>query len=588
MLFAGTLFAQDSTPVSEIFKTKLADMQSDDEGKVKNARQDWQKICFEAGAPTHLAGTPAQKNVVVKLMADALKNENLNESARFWLVRQLGRLDNGDNAELIATFVGDDRTVRDEAVWALANIPNEKAEKVLEKLLLLARKNDADKIIALENALKYRAQRKPVELPTLDDVLKSLENVDLKACQYVLPNMPWMTDAEAAKATNFKARFAKLQPEAKVLLADAMTARRDKRFKTFALEMTKDDNEAVKLAGYRTLGPLGDASVLPILMEKIREGGDLGETVRDSLSRLNFDGADKMLLDAYEKTTDNGTKVDLLKIFNRRKGTIAVPAFESGLNSPDEAIRRDSIRSLEDIGQQSSIPVLVDRYFAEEKKDFRDAIEKAIVQIECRYSDESGRGKAICTEIAKRNETEQAQLIPVLGKIGGKEVGEFVLEQYRNGKPAVKEAAFRSLCNWTDASVAEELYKVAMSNDSKASTAARAYIRIVTLNEHGRNDKEKLAYVEKAMSVSKTDDDRRFLLTRLDPSRCIEVFRFAMKYIDNPELEQAACKSVVDMANDTGFHMRYRTEIEPFLDKVIEKSKDNNHVERAKRYKARR
>jgi len=42
------------------------------------------------------------------------------------------------------------------------------------------------------------------------------------------------------------------------------------------------------------------------------------------------------------------------------------------------------------------------------------------------------------------------------------------------------------------------------------------------------------------------------------------------------------------MANDTGFHMRHREEIEPYLDMVIEKSKDNDHVERAKRYKARR
>ncbi len=579
LLFCGTIFAQNATPVAGVFKTKLSDMQSDDENKAKNARQDWQKICLEAGAP----GQEKQKAEVVRLMAEALGTK-LKMPARFWLVRQLGRLDNGDNAALIGKFFSDeDRTVRDEAVWGLANIPNEKAGKVIDKLL--AGEKDPDKKLALQNALKYRAGRKAIDLPKLDDIVKTLDST---AWQYSLPNLPWLIDVKFTDIPNAKARFAKLKPEAKVLLADAFTARRDSGFVPTALEMVKDENEAVRLAGYRALGPLGDASVLPVLMAKIREGGDLGNTVRDSLARLNFDGADQALLDLYGKTTDNGTKTDLLKVFNVRKGTISVPAFESGLKSSDEAIRRDAIRSLEDIGQQSSVPALVDRYFVEDKKDFREAIERALVQIESRYGDEDGRGAAICVEIEKRNEIEQAGLVPLLGKIGGPEIRKFVLEQYRNGKPTVREAAFRALCNWNDASVAEELHKVAMSDDPKAATAARAYIRIVTLSEHGRNDKDKLAYVEKAMSVAKSDEDRRFLLTRLDPSRCIEVFRFAMKYIDEPELEQAACKAVIDMANDTGFHTRYRAEIEPFLDKVIEKSKDKNHVERAKRYKARR
>lgn len=584
MLLCGTVFAQDTAQLAEQFKSKLADMQSDDANKIKNGQQDWQKICFEAGTPAQ----EKQKTEVVKLMAEALEKDGLKNTAKYWLIRQLGRLDDGENAELIGRFADDkERTVRDEAVWALANITNEKAGKTLEEML--AKETNADKKLALQNALKYRAERKAVDLPKLDDILKSLEAGNSKACQYVLPNLPWLTKSDVSTVPNFKDRFAKLVPEAKVLWADGMTARRDKSFVPFALAMTTDENESVRLAGFRALGPLGDASVLPILMTKIREGGDLGDTVRDSLARLNFDGADKMLLEAYDKSTDNGVKGNLLNVFNRRKGTIATPAFEAALKSSDEGIRRDAIRSLESIGQQASIPVLVDRYFVEEKKDMRDAIKKAIVQIESRYGDTEGRGKAFCDEIAKRNEKEQVQLIPIAGKIAGPDVGRFILDRYKNGKPAVQEAAFKALCNWTDASLAGELFQVASSNDDpRAAVAARAYIRIVTLNEHGRNDKDKLAYVEKAMSVAKSDDDKRFLLSRLDPSRCLEVFRFAVKHIDNPNLDQAACKAVVDMTNDTGFHMRHREEIEPWLDKVIEKSKDPNHVERAKRYKARR
>lgn len=584
LFLCGTLFAQDGQPIAEIFKIKLADMQSNDEGKVKNASQDWQKICFEAGSP----GQDKKKAEAVKLMAETLESDSLNDTACFWLIRQLGRLDNGENAALIGKFVNDkEQKICDEAIWSLANIPNEKAGKVLEELS--AKSDDADKILALQNALKYRAKRKTVNLPKLDDILKSLESNDPKACDYILSNLPWLVDVQFSVVPNYKERFTRLRPQAQSLLMDGLSSCRDESALPLAIDMIKSNDEQIFLAGFRAIGLLGDASTLTLLLDKICEGGDLGNTVRNSLSRLDFDGADRMLMDAYKKTTDNNVKLHLLNVFNQRKGTIAIPAFETGLKSDSEEIRRESIRSLESVGRQSSIPALIDRYFDEDKKEIREAIEKAIVHIESRYGDTDGRGSMFCDEIAKRNEKEQIQLLPIAGKIAGPNISKFIFEQYKSDKPAIQEAAFKALCNWTDASICEELLKVASSDmDPRAPIAARSYIRVVTLNEHGRNDKDKLAYVERAMSVAKSDDDKRFLLSRLDPSRCIEVFRFAIRYIDNPALDQAACKAVVDMANDTGFHAKYRTEIEPYLDKVIEKSNDKNHVERAKRYKSRR
>ena len=581
----GTLFAQEGAPpVGQLFNTKLADMQSDDANRMKNGQQDWQRVCFQAGAP----GQEELKAEVLQLMAEALEKGGLNSQTTMWLLRQMGRLDDGGHAELIGQFFADeDRLVHDEAVWSLANIPNEKARVVIEDLL--SKENDDDRTQALQNALKYRAERKAVDLPKLDEILKSLESGNPNVHQHVLPNLPWLVDVRFSDVPNYKERFEKLNPQSQSLLMDGLVSRRDKTALPLALSMIKSDEAQIRLAGFRALGPLGDEKVLPFLLDNIKEGGDFGNTVRDSLARLNYNGADKMLLEMYEKATDDGIKLGLLNVFNRRKGTIAIPAFEAGLKSANETIRRESIRSLELLGQQASIPALVNRYFVEEKRDILDKIERAIVQIESRYGDEDGRGKMFCGVIAKRNEAEQVQLLPIAGRIGGPDVGTFVLEQYKNGRPAIQEAAFRALCNWTDTSIADELLKVASSQDDpRAPVAARSYIRIVTLHEHGRNDADKLAYVERAMSIAKSDDDKRFLLSRLDPSRCIEVFRFAVQYIDDPNLDQAAFKAVIDMANDTGFHTRYRAEIDPYLDKVIERSTENNYVERAKRFKDRR
>ena len=584
MFLCGTLLAQDTASVADRFTTQLADMQSDDANKVRNAHQDWQRICFEAGAP----GNDVRKAEVVKLMTLALEKDDLKDAAKYWLLRQLGRLDNGDHAALIGKFVADrERTVRDEAIGALANIPSDQAGRVLEELL--GRENNADRKLALQNALNYRARQKTIDLPKLDEIVKSLETGDLKASEHVLSNLYWLVDVRFSDVPNYRERFAKLAPQAQVLLTDALVARRDKSIVPLALEMVKSDEEQVRFAGFRALGPLGDPRVVPVLLENILGGGDLTVAVRDSLARLNFDGADKMLLDEYSKTDNNRVKVELTRVFRTRAGTIAVPVCEAGLKSDDEDIRRISIEFLEAIGQQSSILVLVDRYFAEEKRDIRDPIERAILRIEARNSDVDDRGKMFCDTLAKRSESEQVQLLPLAGRIGGSYTRTFVLAQLTTGTPAIREAAFRALCDWTDVAIADDLLTIASSqNDPRAPAAARSYIRIVTLHEEGRNDRDKFAYVEKAMSVAKSDEDKQFLLSRLDQSRCIEVFRLAVEYIDNPNLEQVVYKAIVDLANDTGFHMRHREEIEPYLDIVIEKSTDNGHVDRARRYKERR
>jgi len=620
MLFlGGTLLAQSLPTLSDVFNDQLVAMQSDDANRVKNAQQDWQNICFQAGAP----GYDGMKAEAVKLMASALREQELKDSAKFWLIRQLGRLDNGDNAALIGSFVANrERIIRDEAIGALAHIPNERAGKVLEELL--AAENDAEQKIALQNALNFRAQQKAVDLPKLDDILKALETGDLAATDRLLPTLPWLVDVKISDLPNYTVRFNSLTPQVQVLLMDALAACRDRSAAPLAGGMTLSDNEQVRLAGFRALGFFGNANVIPgggtsvnVLLQSIREPGEIGDTVRDSLARLNFDGADSQLVRVYQSSNDNAVKYDLTRVFIRRAGTqlvrvyqssndnavkydltrvfirragtIAVPAVETGLKSDDENLRRISIQYFENIGQQASIPALAEQYLVEPNNDIRGAIDRAIVRIETRYSDADGRGKAFIEAIEKRNEAEQVRLLPILGNISGTAAREFVMNKYTTGSPAIRAAAFQSLCNWTDISVAEELFKVAsLPDDPRAANASRSYIRIITLRDEGRNAQDRLAFLEKAMSVARTDENKNFLLSRLGDSRSIEAFRFAVAYIDDAALDQAVCRAIVDMVNDTGFHMRHREEIEPFLDKVIEKSRDNGHVDRARRYKERR
>ncbi|MDR1964612.1 MAG: HEAT repeat domain-containing protein [Planctomycetaceae bacterium] len=585
----GFVFGQENRSVVEVFNEKLAAMIDSDSGKAQNAQQDWQKFCFQIGAP----GQETRKAEAVRLMIEALGNPE-TAKAHLWFIRQLGRLGDGTAVKVISSFLDvEDRLVRDEAVWALANIPDNEAGAILKTQL--NKETETTKKTAIENALKYRNNLAAAAIPALEEIVKTLEGSDKTAWDYTLPKLAWLHDVKIGSLQNYKERFLELDPLAQILLLDALAAMRDRSALPLAVELTKSNdetkneakNEAKKLAGYRALGLLGDSSVLPLLTEKMGADGDLGNTVRDSFVRLNFNGADAAIMELYEKQTDLAVKSEFLDVLRKRQGTIAIPAFESGLASSSEGIRQRSIYALESIGEPTSIPVLISRYFREEKRELRDAIDRAVVRISSRYGDQDGRGEVFCDEIIKRNEKEQAELLPILGKIGGTAAQKLVTEFLANGNEELKNAAFKSLCNWSDASVADDLYKIAvLENDSRSPAATKAYLRVVTLRAE-RSVKDSLILFQKGMEVAKSVDDKQFLLTRIETARSIEVFRFAVLFLDDAELNQAACRAIVDMANDNGFYMKNRKEIDPVLDKVIAVSKDTKHVDRAKRYKER-
>jgi len=178
-------------------------------------------------------------------------------------------------------------------------------------------------------------------------------------------------------------------------------------------------------------------------------------------------------------------------------------------------------------------------------------------------------------------------MLPLIGRVGGQRAKELVLNLLGNGSAELKAAAFQALCNWPDATVADALAGFAQQgNDVRARQASRAYIRVVTLREE-RSTEESMKLFEKAMSLAKSTDDRQLLLTRIETARSMEVFRFAVKFLDDFDLQQAACRAVLDMANDHGFYVNNREEIDPVLDKVMNITTDNNHKERILRYKER-
>jgi len=315
--------------------------------------------------------------------------------------------------------------------------------------------------------------------------------------------------------------------------------------------------------------------------------GDAWLTVRDSLAKLNFDGADQALMDIVRRVEDNGRRNRVLEAISLRRAACFIGLFEEFLSHEDDTTRNISVGGLEAIADARAIPALVNRWFLEnENKGLKDRIENVIVNLSARLSDDDGRGEALCKSVDGRSDADKVAMLPMIGRVGGQRAKELVLNLLNNGSAELKAAAFQALCNWPDAMVADELAGFAQGNDVRARQASRAYIRVVTLREE-RPVAESMKLFENAMSLAKSTEDRQLLLTRIETARSMEVFRYAVTFLDDSDLQQAACRAVLDMANDHGFYVNNRTEIDPVLDKVMNVTQDNSHKERILRYQDR-
>ncbi len=152
--------------------------------------------------------------------------------------------------------------------------------------------------------------------------------------------------------------------------------------------------------------------------------------------------------------------------------------------------------------------------------------------------------------------------------------------------PAIREAAVRALCNWPDAEVADKLLQEATESDNRAHRrmALRAYIRVVSLKSD-RPEAETLAMLQNAFQLASGVDEKRLAIERAGAVRTMEAVAWIAESLDDAELAQAACGSVVELAHHRFLRHPNMKTLGPILERVVEISDDSAIVERAKRYR---
>lgn len=373
--------------------------------------------------------------------------------------------------------------------------------------------------------------------------------------------------------------FPHLPASGKALLLSALAAAGNKAAMPVALSAAESQEERVRLAGLRALAELGDASVVPLLVETMAGGGSAGGAARESLQQVYGQGVDEAIIEAMRRA-ETGMRGALIDVLSARVAVTAAPVLFEEAKRGDSDIRNRAIRALGNLAEPKHVPAMISLLLSQEEPGERQEAERAIIRICSRTLEPENRADPVLAALARANEEHRCVLLPLLGRIGSEKALAAVQDALGSGNAAIRDASVSALCNWPDPSVTDQLLALAQGADQERHRirALRAYIRLAGSSP----EQQRLDLLSKAMELATRDDERKLVLRRAASVRRIEALRWVVPYLDDPSLATEASRAVVELARHRNLMAGNRPEFLAALKKVIEICQDAGLVSRAK------
>ena len=433
-------------------------------------------------------------------------------------------------------------------------------------------------------AAPAHAQQPSDELVDLVIELISDDDQDIRALAFEQIR----TEAPGVEATRrFAEELPKLSPAAQSGLLAALAARGDSAAKPALLELLESsESDEIRVAAITALGKLGDASDVPRLVKLATAEADNERlAARRSLVELRGSNAAQSLL-VELRQSPSPTRVALIEILAQRRALEAIPELlQCALDARGE-VRRAAMTALGKLASPEHVPGMVRGILRAEKGSERAAAEKSTVVACRRIRDLEQQATPVLTIMEKLDPPDRITLLSVLGRIGGRQALERIDAAIANTEAAVHSAGVKAISNWPDATVADRLIRLSLEDEhpKHRTTALRALIRIAPLPD-GRSDDEKLKLLQQAMSMCSGKSEQLLALQRASAIRIPETLRFVTPYLEEPDLAERACLTIVELAHHRGLREASKAEFHAALDRVIQQSSDAVVVDRARRYK---
>ncbi len=268
---------------------------------------------------------------------------------------------------------------------------------------------------------------------------------------------------------------------------------------------------------------MGDNSALPKLLALAGKGGPAADAARQSITALPGKDVDAKIISLLRAEKDAKTRAEYVGIVAARRSAGAAAVLLEEAKYSDAAVRGRAMAELTPLASPADLAGLIEGVLAAQPGEERDAAERTVVRVMQQVPKPAKRAELVIAAINSAGGDHLA-LLPLAGRFGGKVVAGIVESDLAGPDPHVKQLALRALCNWPDASLADELVQRSetCTDPADRSMLLRAYIRVVSLPKQG-TDAVRLERLKRAMALARHDEERAYILQRAGAVRTVEL-----------------------------------------------------------------
>ena len=316
-----------------------------------------------------------------------------------------------------------------------------------------------------------------------------------------------------------------------------------------ALKALDRSDAAVRTAALtaliRSAAP-ADVSRLAALTASAEDAG-VREAAFETLRLMPADGVNQALITWMDQAKELPPVI--VQCALSRRSPEFVTAFLKAAESTSAASRMEAFKALEIMASEEDADRLVGLLCKAAPGDEREAAGRA-VWLSCQQiADPAQRSAPLLAAMEKGDTNAQSAILPTLARIGGAEALPAVRKAMQSTDGAVRDAGYRALANWPDASVADELLEIVKTSDveSYRTWSLRAYARVVAIPSD-RPAQQTFEMLRDAMKLATRAEDKELFVERLAAVRVPDALALVLTFVDDAELKAAAVAAVFTLA----------------------------------------
>ena len=441
-----------------------------------------------------------------------------------------------------------------EALWtALPANPAAGDALIVAGNRLLA-SGDAQQALAIARRLQQEAASVPLKAAALALLVKTNPAEATPLIQQALTSaeprlqQAALTAAAASMGNSLTPALAPLLPKLNPSAKSQVLAVLDASAEPQIIAAVSDADEGVRRSALESLGRVGTAASVPVLINATLEDGKPGKsTAEAALARIAHPAAAA----AIEQAAGAGeprVRVAAINTLAARRQTASIPSILRYAADSDANVRKASYNALKAMAGEAEIVPLANLVLAG-KSEAGPALEAA-----CQAAPDKSTAASQLTGLAGQDEARLGALLDAFSVLGSDNALVVVTRLVSSKNADLQNEAVRALGNWTDLKAAKPLMSIAANKEAPLNQyvlAMQGVARLVRSSDTQPGD-DRVTLALSGMEAARRVEEKRLMLSALAAVPHRKAADAIKPLLADPQLKAEACVAGVSSGGSDG------------------------------------